>query len=97
MSVFNVAERAFPELTDDMTVADLVDVLGHLRFPTGKFRHIPVVDQSRLVGMISIGDVVKHHRQIARQRCYRAASPPAQYQNLTAPAVAREAEEEADG
>ncbi len=31
MSVFNVAERTMPELTDDMTVADLVDVLEHLR------------------------------------------------------------------
>jgi CBS domain-containing protein len=26
----------------------------------GKFRHVPVVDQGRLVGMVSIGDVVKH-------------------------------------
>jgi CBS domain-containing protein len=25
----------------------------------GKFRHVPVVDQGRLVGIISIGDVVK--------------------------------------
>ena len=26
----------------------------------GKFRHMPVVDQGRLVGMVSIGDVVQH-------------------------------------
>jgi CBS domain-containing protein len=26
----------------------------------GKFRHVPVVDQGRLVGVVSIGDVVKH-------------------------------------
>jgi CBS domain-containing protein len=26
----------------------------------GRFRHIPVVDHGRLVGIISIGDVVKH-------------------------------------
>ena len=30
------------------------------RMTAGKFRHMPVVDQGRLVGMISIGDVVKH-------------------------------------
>jgi CBS domain-containing protein len=30
------------------------------RMTLGKFRHMPVVDQGRLVGIISIGDVVKH-------------------------------------
>lgn len=30
------------------------------RMTEGKFRHMPVIDQGRLVGMVSIGDVVKH-------------------------------------
>jgi CBS domain-containing protein len=30
------------------------------RMTAGKFRHMPVVDQGRLVGIISIGDVVAH-------------------------------------
>jgi CBS domain-containing protein len=30
------------------------------RMTSGKFRHVPVVDQGRLVGIVSIGDVVKH-------------------------------------
>jgi CBS domain-containing protein len=30
------------------------------RMTLGKFRHVPVVDQGRLAGIISIGDVVKH-------------------------------------
>jgi CBS domain-containing protein len=30
------------------------------RMTDGKFRHVPVVDQGALVGIVSIGDVVKH-------------------------------------
>ncbi len=33
------------------------------RMTEGKFRHVPVVEQGRLVGIISIGDVVKHRLQ----------------------------------
>jgi CBS domain-containing protein len=38
--------------------ADTVSVIME-RMTTGKFRHLPVVDQGKLVGLISIGDVVK--------------------------------------
>ena len=30
------------------------------RMTTGKFRHVPVIDNGRLAGIVSIGDVVKH-------------------------------------
>jgi CBS domain-containing protein len=34
------------------------------RMTAGKFRHVPVVDQGRLVGIVSIGDVVKHRLHV---------------------------------
>ena len=40
------------------TVASIME-----RMTAGKFRHIPVVDQGRLTGIVSIGDVVKHRLQ----------------------------------
>ncbi|MGI9525447.1 MAG: CBS domain-containing protein [Hyphomicrobiaceae bacterium] len=37
----------------------LNDLMG--KMTEGRFRHIPVVDDERIVGIVSIGDVVKHH------------------------------------
>jgi CBS domain-containing protein len=53
-------------LTDVMTrkvmTCSAADTISSVmeRMTDGKFRHLPVVEQGRLAGIISIGDVVKH-------------------------------------
>jgi CBS domain-containing protein len=46
--------------------SDSVAVLME-RMTTGKFRHLPVIEQDRLIGVVSIGDVVKHRLQEIEQ------------------------------
>jgi CBS domain-containing protein len=49
-------------MTREVVTARPDDTLDDLsqRMTRGKFRHVPIVDGDRLVGIISIGDVVKH-------------------------------------
>jgi len=47
--------RKVSTCTEGETVAAIME-----RMTAGKFRHIPVVEQGRLTGIVSIGDVVKH-------------------------------------
>lgn len=42
--------------TESLSIEDAMEMMT-----TGKFRHLPVVEQGRLTGIISIGDVVKRH------------------------------------
>ena len=50
--------RKVSTCSESETVASIME-----RMTEGKFRHFPVVDQGRTVGLISIGDVVKHRLQ----------------------------------
>ena len=44
------------------TRADTMSSIMEL-MTVGKFRHLPVVESDQLIGIISIGDVVKHRAQ----------------------------------
>ncbi len=44
------------------TVGENADIDELMQLMTaGRFRHLPVVEGGRLVGIVSIGDIVKHH------------------------------------
>ena len=49
-------------MTRDVMTCSETDTMESLmgRMTTGKFRHMPVVEQGKLIGIVSIGDVVKN-------------------------------------
>lgn len=62
--------RKVETCTEGETICSIME-----RMTAGKFRHLPVVDQGRIVGIVSIGDVVKHRlhemeRDLAAMRDY---------------------------
>lgn len=52
-------------MTRKVETCNASETIGSImeRMTKGKFRHVPVVEQGRLVGIVSIGDVVKHRLQ----------------------------------
>ena len=52
--VAEVMTRKVVTCAQGETIAEIME-----RMTAGKFRHVPVVEQGRLAGIISIGDVVK--------------------------------------
>jgi len=54
-TVGSVMTRKVVTCTAEETISALMQ-----RMTTGRFRHVPVVEHGRLVGIVSVGDVVKH-------------------------------------
>ena len=62
--------RKVETCNESETVSSLME-----RMTSGKFRHMPVVDRGRVIGLVSIGDIVKHRlhemeRESAAMRDY---------------------------
>ena len=69
-SVSQMMTRKVSTCNENEAVSNIME-----RMTDGKFRHVPVVDRGRLVGIVSIGDVVKHRlhemeRESAQMRDY---------------------------
>jgi CBS domain-containing protein len=60
--VAEVMTRKVDTCSLNQTVSELME-----QMTAGKFRHVPVVEQGRLAGIISIGDVVKSRVQEMEQ------------------------------
>jgi CBS domain-containing protein len=62
-SVAEVMTREVATCTQSDTIHGIME-----RMTAGKFRHLPVVEHGRLVGIVSIGDVVNHRlREMQRE------------------------------
>ncbi len=56
-------DQASRHMTPKVTTVTRDDTIDHVMqtMTEGRFRHIPVVEEGRLIGIVSIGDVVKRH------------------------------------
>ena len=55
-------EAASKHMTSKVVTTSMDDAIDHVmeQMTSGRFRHLPVIQNGRLAGVVSIGDVVKH-------------------------------------
>ena len=63
-------------MTSNVSTCDVNDSIGSVvdRMTKGKFRHMPVLDNDRLAGLVSIGDVLKLNLEIIREHIHRLSA-----------------------
>jgi CBS domain-containing protein len=60
-------------MTRNVSTCDVSDSISSVidRMTKGKFRHMPVFDEDRLAGLVSIGDVLKWHLDTIREHIHQ--------------------------
>jgi CBS domain-containing protein len=60
-------------MTRNVSTCDVNDSITRVmeRMTKGKFRHMPVLDKDRLVGLVSIGDALKWQIETIRERIHQ--------------------------
>ena len=68
-------------MTRNVFTCDVNDSINSVigRMTKGKFRHMPVLDNDRLAGMISIGDVLKWHIDTIRDHIHQLETSIAEF------------------
>ncbi|HEY6860531.1 MAG TPA: CBS domain-containing protein [Pseudolabrys sp.] len=60
-------------MTRNVSTCDVNDSISSVmdRMTKGRFRHMPVLDKDRLIGLVSIGDVLKRHIETIREHVHQ--------------------------
>ena len=60
-------------MTRNVSTCDVNESIGNVmeRMLKGKFRHMPVLDSDRLVGLVSISDALKWQIETIRERVHQ--------------------------
>lgn len=71
-------------MTRNVSTCDVNDSISSVmdRMTKGKFRHMPVLDNDRLVGLVSIGDVLKSHIDTQYERVRNLEELIAEFQMM---------------
>jgi CBS domain-containing protein len=68
-------------MTRNVSACDVTDSINSVidRMTKGKFRHMPVLENDRLAGMVSIGDVLKWHIDTIRDHIHQLEESIAEF------------------